>query len=90
MIRQIKYKKRIYIFPADADPLEWAYQIFRYNNPNLSGVTPIPEGRMLVALTEKNAREKAEQLKAEYNLSWPQDKENIHSIQELICNKYPH
>ena len=91
MIRQIKYKKKIYIFPADADPLTWAYLIFRYNNPNFPGVTAIPEGNMRVALTEKNAREQAERIKMKFNLyAGPQDRENIHSVQELICNKYPH
>ncbi|MEK7556662.1 MAG: hypothetical protein AAB538_01665 [Patescibacteria group bacterium] len=91
MIRQIKYRKKIYIFPAGPDPLEWAYQIFRYNNPHLAGVTPIPLGKMRVALNEKNAREHAEQIRVAYNLfAGPEDKEAIRSIQELICNKYPY
>lgn len=89
MIRQIKYGKRIYIFPAYADPLEWAYQIYRYNNPNLPGITTIPEGKMRVALTAKAARKCAEQIKTEYNLfAGPEDRETIHSIQELIVRKF--
>ena len=90
MIRQIKYRKKIYIFPANNDPLEWAYQIFRYNNPNLPGVTHIPEDHMRVALNEKTARKHAEQIRVVYNLfAGPEDKENIAPLQELICGKYP-
>ena len=91
MIRQIKYRKKIYIFPADNDPLEWAYQIFRYNNPNIPGMAPIPEGYMLVALTERAARKKAELVRDTYNMFfYPPEKETIHAVKELICAKYPH
>ncbi len=83
MIRIIKYGKMYYIFPGMNDPLEWAYHIFRHNNPDMPGVNPVPKGKMSIALTEKSARMKADKLRRDYNVTFPDNRIRIDTIKEL-------
>ena len=87
MIRIIRYKNKYYIFPGMNDPLEWAYQIYRYNNPGLPGVTNIPKGKMLIAIREDTATKKAERLQWNYMGNYPDDPIKIDKIKTLFCSE---
>lgn len=87
MIRQIKYGNKFYIFPADNDPPEWAYQIFRYLNPDIPQVPAIPKKHMVVALNEITAQKQAEQIQRRYTVNYPEDPIKIAKPQELIVSK---